>query len=135
MKGSTAFRRVALKRLTAGSDAVSRKLEAVSHQPGLPACQVLPRVCRYPDGMHLPKSISGKLRIFVRRGALRRFHRLTRDAKDLPVEVTWDRRQEERRETPDEVMPDRRNTDRRKDPSFTWDMADFVVVESDKEPK
>jgi hypothetical protein len=83
--------------------------------------------------MQLPKLDAGKLRIFVRRGALRRFHRLTRDAKDLPVEVSWDRRQEERRGTSDEVPTDRRQEDRRKDPSFTWDMADFVVVESERD--
>jgi len=83
--------------------------------------------------MQLPKSITGKLRIFVRRGALRRFHRLTRDAQDLPVEISWDRREEERRAASDDVTPDRRGSDRRKDPSFTWDMADFVVVESERD--
>jgi len=86
------------------------------------------------------KSDSRKLRIFVRRGALRRFDRLKRDAKDLPVEVNWDRRQEQRRDSSD-VSPDlpkegtdsdRRKEDRRKDPSFTWEMADFIVVESDR---
>jgi hypothetical protein len=77
-----------------------------------------------------------KLRIFVRRGALRRFHRLKRDAKDLPVEITWDRRQEERRESSDEgSTDDRRSQNRRKDPAFTWEMADFVVAESDADKK
>lgn len=79
------------------------------------------------------KPDTNKLRIFVRRGALRRFHRLKRDAKDLPVDITWDRREQERRETSDEVGADRRRQDRRKDPAFTWEMADFVVVESDDE--
>jgi hypothetical protein len=79
------------------------------------------------------ESGSGKLRIFVRRGALRRFDRLKRDSKDLPVEIDWDRRQEERRNDANDVNQERRKEDRRKDPSFTWEMADFVVVES--EPK
>jgi hypothetical protein len=85
--------------------------------------------------MPASKPDSNKLRIFVRRGALRRFHRLKRDAKELPVEVTWDRRQEERREAVDEVGADRRRQERRKDPAFTWEMADFVVAESDAEKK
>ena len=43
------------------------------------------------EGMESSKNGSRKLRIFVRRGALRRFHRLKRDAKDLPVDIEWDR--------------------------------------------
>ncbi len=85
--------------------------------------------------MEPSKDASRKLRIFVRRGALRRFHRLKRDAQDLPVEITWDRRQQERRETADAGHPERRKEDRRKEPSFTWEMADFVVVESEGEKK
>jgi len=95
-----------------------------------------------------------KLRIFVRRGALRRFHRLTRDAEGLPVSVEWDRREGERRtdvvpapvETePPSPAPDtaatanhenadnsdnteQRRSDRRSDPPFTWTAAEFVVV-------
>ena len=34
--------------------------------------------------------------IVVRRGALRRFDSMTRKTAELPVEVTWDRRTEER---------------------------------------
>jgi hypothetical protein len=83
--------------------------------------------------MSSPKPDSSKLRIFVRRGALRRFDRLKRDAKDLPVDVAWDRRQDERRGGASDASPDRRKQDRRKDPSFTWDMADFIVVESERE--
>lgn len=83
--------------------------------------------------MESSKNGSRKLRIFVRRGALRRFHRLKRDAKDLPVDIEWDRRQEDRREGAATVSTDRRKQDRRKDPSFTWEMADFVVAESEDE--
>ena len=63
------------------------------------------------------------VRIFVRRGAIRRFHRLTRDAEGLPVSVEWDRRQQERRT---QSAPP--STDRRSDPPYTWNTAEFVVV-------
>ncbi len=76
------------------------------------------------------KSADRKLRIFVRRGALRRFDRLKRDSKDLPVSIDWDRRLEERRAQGPDPDAERRKTDRRKTAPFTWDMADFVVAES-----
>lgn len=63
--------------------------------------------------------------LVVRHGALRRFDKLKRDTADLPVVVTWDRRQADRGGTRDGVAPE---TDRRKQASFTWEMADFVVV-------
>ena len=59
--------------------------------------------------------------IIVRRGALRRFDRLKRDASQLPVEVNWDRRVSD--------ADDPRRAERRGQPPFTWDTADFVVVE------
>jgi hypothetical protein len=59
--------------------------------------------------------------IIVRRGALRRFDRMARDATNLPVEVSWDRR------VSDADVPPR--AERRGPPPFTWDKADFVVVE------
>jgi hypothetical protein len=68
------------------------------------------------------------LRIFVRRGAIRRFHRLTRDAEGLPVSVEWDRRQHERRTQSAPSEADQRRSDRRSDPPFTWNAAEFVVV-------
>lgn len=73
------------------------------------------------------------IKLIVRRGALRRFHKLKQETQELPVEVTWDRRTEDRRGTPpDEVSTeaatDRRESDRRRKPSFTWELADFVVV-------
>jgi hypothetical protein len=69
------------------------------------------------------------LRIFVRRGAIRRFHRLTRDAEGLPVSVEWDRRQQDRRtQAVPESRDQRRASDRRTDPPFTWNAAEFVVV-------
>lgn len=66
------------------------------------------------------------IEIIVRRGALRRFDRLKERTADLPVKVSWDRRQE----TP---AGDHPQTERRKEPPFTWTAADFVVVERDPE--
>jgi hypothetical protein len=89
-----------------------------------------------------PSSKRGtNLRIFVKKGATRRFERLKRDSASLPVQVEWDRRVGERR-SPVQVegaeavgLPPRRG-DRRKAPPFTWELADFVVVEEndEKEP-
>jgi hypothetical protein len=84
-----------------------------------------------------PSSKSGqerKLRIFVKQGAKRRYDKLKRDATDLPVEVEWDRRLGERRspaeaEGAEAVGLTARKGERRQAPSFTWDLADFVVVE------
>ena len=66
--------------------------------------------------------------LIVRRGALRRFHKLKEKTGDLPVEVMWDRRQSDRRAAPGKVVADRRGPDRRQKPPFTWDTSDFVVV-------
>lgn len=67
-------------------------------------------------------------RIFVRIGALRRFHLLTRKTRDLPVEVAWDRR----RANPADVTEANPSggPDRRRKPPYTWEVADFVVVEN-----
>jgi hypothetical protein len=62
--------------------------------------------------------------IIVRRGALRRFDRLRRDASTVPVEVSWDRR------VSDGDAPPR--AERRGPPPFTWDTADFIVVDKPK---
>jgi hypothetical protein len=69
------------------------------------------------------------LRIFVKRGAIWRFHRLTRSAKTLPVSVEWDRRLADRRAMPESVPADQRKADRRGVAPFTWDTAEFVVVD------
>lgn len=69
------------------------------------------------------------LRIFVKRGALWRFHRLTRDARSLPISVEWDRRREDRRSSSTPVSDEQRREDRRGEAPFTWDTAQFVVVE------
>jgi len=66
--------------------------------------------------------------LIVKRGALRRFHKLKQKEADLPVSVVWDRRQQDRRSSAGEIAGDRRRTDRRRTPPFTWDVGDFVVV-------
>jgi hypothetical protein len=69
------------------------------------------------------------LRIFVKRGALWRFNRLRRDAQKLPISVEWDRRREDRRAAPAAVDQEHRKEDRRGSAPFTWDIAEFVVVD------
>ena len=66
--------------------------------------------------------------LIVRRGALRRFHKLKQKAAELPVNVSWDRRQHDRRAESGEVDGDRRTADRRAKPPFTWETSHFVVV-------
>jgi len=70
--------------------------------------------------------------IVVRRGALRRFDSLTRKTAELPVEVTWDRRTGQRRGSEDTADVERRAGDRRTEPPYTWQVADFVVVDDSK---
>ena len=71
--------------------------------------------------------------IVVRRGALRRFDMLKRKSADLPVVISWDRRQTERRGAVESNVGNRRTSDRRQTPPSTWDLADFVVVEETPE--
>ena len=60
--------------------------------------------------------------LIVRRSAIRRFHRLKRATADLDaVKLSWDRRTSE---------PEARQIERRKAPPFTWEVADFLVVET-----
>ena len=67
--------------------------------------------------------------IVVRRGALRRFDSLTSETAELPVELTWDRRTGNRRTADEKSGVERRTRERRKEPPFTWQVADFVVVD------
>jgi hypothetical protein len=69
------------------------------------------------------------IQMVVRRGALRRFESLKEQTAELPVVVTWDRRTSDRRKAQADIAGERRRDDRRQAPSFTWDLADFVVVE------
>jgi hypothetical protein len=74
------------------------------------------------------------VQIFVRIGALKRFDTLKRKTADLPVTISWDRRRGERREAESTGGPERRRSDRRSPAPFTWDAADFVVVEEPGPP-
>ena len=74
------------------------------------------------------------LDLIVRRGALRRFHALTEKTAHLPVNVTWDRRTEDRRVESTTTDVNRRKKDRRQKPPFTWELSDFVVA-TPEEPK
>lgn len=78
-----------------------------------------------------------RIEIVVRRGAIRRFDALKTRTSELPVVVTWDRRTSEPRDDdkPAAVKRDRRHAERRRKPPFTWDLADFVVVEPAKPRK
>jgi hypothetical protein len=80
-------------------------------------------------GVMAKKRSSPLVRIFVRIGALRRFHALSQKTADLPVEVSWDRRRQDR----EAAAPDarERGADRRQKPPYTWEVADFVVVEDE----
>jgi hypothetical protein len=71
----------------------------------------------------------GFVRMFVRIGALKRFHFLKKKTADLPVSVEWDRRRTERRSGEERDTPTPGGAERRGTPPFTWDTADFVVVE------
>jgi hypothetical protein len=64
--------------------------------------------------------------LVVRRGALRRFNKLQKETADLPVVVQWDRRRADRDQAdpPSETPAE----ERRAQPSFTWELADFVLV-------
>jgi hypothetical protein len=68
------------------------------------------------------------VRLFVKRGAERRFEKLQEKTAELDVVVSWDRRQSDRRTLTKAVNGERRKRDRRQQPSFTWEMADFAVV-------
>ena len=74
------------------------------------------------------------VRMFVRIGALKRFHFLKQKTAELPVTVEWDRRREDRRSATDDASANLRKGERRGTPPFTWDTADFVVVEEPAVP-
>lgn len=77
---------------------------------------------------------SSFVRMFVRIGALKRFHFLKQKTADLPVSVEWDRRRTDRRSGSEPGTGSVRTAERRAAPPFTWDTADFVVVEESAVP-
>ena len=74
------------------------------------------------------------VRMFVRIGALKRFHFLKKKTADLPVSVEWDRRRTDRRTDAPSAGEPPRVAERRSNPPFTWETADFVVVEEPTTP-
>jgi hypothetical protein len=82
-----------------------------------------------------PRKKKDAIEIVVRRGAMRRFDALKTRTSDLPVVVTWDRRLDERRGDDESANNNSRQAERRRKPPFTWDLADFVVVEPVKPRK
>jgi hypothetical protein len=77
----------------------------------------------------MAKRTAVTVQLIVRRGAIRRFQKLKKKTEGLPVEVTWDRRENERRKVSKEQPDERRTNDRRQKPPFTWELSDFVVVQ------
>jgi len=83
-----------------------------------------------------PRKKGEAIEIVVRRGSLRRFDALKTRTAELPVVVTWDRRLNERHDDESAAAArNRRESERRRTPPFTWDLADFVVVERPKRKK
>jgi hypothetical protein len=76
----------------------------------------------------------GPIEIVVRRGSLRRFDALKTRTAQLPVVVTWDRRVRREEDEPG-GKGKRPYAERRRTPPFTWELADFVVVEPPKRRK
>jgi hypothetical protein len=68
--------------------------------------------------------------LVVRRGALRRFDKLKQATATLPVKLSWDRRTAKQTHVPSGVGRDAAVPERRREPPFTWDAADFVVVDA-----
>jgi hypothetical protein len=68
--------------------------------------------------------------MIVRRGALRRFDALTRKTANLPVVVSWDRRVSNGRDAQELHTGNGEKRERRRKPPFTWEAADFVVVDA-----
>jgi hypothetical protein len=66
--------------------------------------------------------------VIVRRGALRRFHKLKQKTAELPVIVSWDRRKNDRRSAAEAPSGSRRRKERRQKPPFTWELSDFVIA-------
>ena len=74
--------------------------------------------------------------LIVRRGLSHSYMSFLRVyARNRGLELTVDRRTDERRQRQVDALPDRRQADRRGPPPHTWDLADFVAIEPpDKSP-
>jgi hypothetical protein len=78
------------------------------------------------------KPPSAPIELIVRRGALRRFDKLTQATKTLPVKVIWDRRTGSSSAAQPHAERGPGRPERRRQTPFTWTAADFVVVEGRK---
>jgi hypothetical protein len=87
-----------------------------------------PRSTTVDDLGVVPKKPESPITLVVRRGALRRFDKLQKETANLPVVVQWDRRADDRQEPGESGEASPTAVDRRKQPSFTWELADFLVV-------
>ena len=68
--------------------------------------------------------------LIVRRGLSHSYMAFLRVyARNRGLEVTIDRRAEERRRRETDILPDRRRGERRGPVPRTWDQADFVAIE------
>jgi hypothetical protein len=81
-------------------------------------------------GAEAPPPAASRLELIVRHGAHHRFEMLKSKSVGLPVVVRWDRRNQDSR--PQAAAADRREarpSERRQSPPYTWEVADFVLVE------
>ena len=68
--------------------------------------------------------------LIVRRGLSHSYMAFLRVyARNRGLEVTIDRRAEERRHRQTDILPDRRRGERRGPPPPTWQHADFIAIE------
>ena len=95
----------------------------------------MPKTSSHARRQTSPRKKSGAIEIVVRRGSLKRFDALKTRTAELPVVVTWDRRVNDRREKDPAAAKEPRYAERRRRPPFTWELADFVVVEPPKRKK
>jgi hypothetical protein len=73
--------------------------------------------------------------IIVRTGAGDLFERLQASRSDLPLRVMWDRCRGDRRVTSDPSVVGTRQGERRREPPYTWDAADFIVLQGSLIPE
>ena len=83
-----------------------------------------PMANKKPQAKASGPGLTKPVRLIVRRGAQRRYDALQAKTKDLPVEVSWDRRKDD----PEEGLARPPAVERRQEPPFTWEVADFVVA-------
>jgi hypothetical protein len=113
------------QRLVRAVQAVSNGHPAMTGRALAPVAEPLP-----VGGGEADAPAPGRIELIVRHGALRRFEMLRDKSVGLPVVVRWDRRKAASHPdaAPAEAREPRR-LERRQSSPYTWDVADFVVVE------